>query len=121
MSAAAKCCGDDGGPLTGEEEGGGASGATAPATAGKKWRGAWLRLNVKLHLHVAAAGGTALRTGAEASSGSFGTVMEASDRGFLYGQIAVGCRRPARPIRTRHGPTQAMTGGPMHQQEFIFK
>jgi hypothetical protein len=36
---------------------------------------------------------------------------DGSDRGFLYGQTTAWRHRPARPIRTRRGPTQAMTGG----------
>jgi hypothetical protein len=46
---------------------------------------------------------------------------DGSDRGFLYGQTAVGRRRPARPIRTRRGPTRAMTGGPHSSAEIRFK
>jgi hypothetical protein len=122
-----KCCGDGGGPLTREEEGGGASGATAPTTEGKKWRGAWLRLSVKLHLHVAAeglaaAGGTALLTGTEARHGSFGTATEASDKSCWPGTFmparAAGGRRPRWAMEAQHPATESPTGGPHASAEF---
>jgi hypothetical protein len=86
-----------------------AHGARRPAARSNRQRGAAL---TKLRCGELDDGPTAWCLGRRCSDQHRGGFRHgSSDRGFLYGQTAAGRCRPAQPIRTRRGPTQAMTSG----------